>query len=155
MSKRHDNSYFIEENSQNFKKQCTIRLFLNTSQEPMVGPVIDDEAVTLPTQMGLVHDPPNLSVPQNFDSPDGFMEDDGFNCSIQEGWSRRQGSQLSGILEEGIPMALLRQDQGSFLLPLVILGPAEREITSGVPETKIYIREAEAHRCGVERLQEG
>ena len=103
MSKRHDNSYFIEENSQNFKKQYTIRLFLNTSQEPMVGPVVDDEAVTLPTQMGPVHDPPNLSLPQNFDSPDGFMEDDGFNGPYKKDGPDSKGRSFQGSWRKEFP----------------------------------------------------
>ena len=42
MSKRPDSSYFPEGNPENFKKQCTISLFFNTSQEQMIGPVVDD-----------------------------------------------------------------------------------------------------------------
>ena len=62
----------------------------------MVGPAVDDEAVTLPTQMGLVHDPPNLSVPQNFDSPDGFMEDDGFNGPYKKDGPDGKGRSFQG-----------------------------------------------------------
>ena len=75
MSKRPDDRYFLEGNPENYKKQCTMA-FINTSQEPMVGPVVDDEAVIPPTQICLVHNHPNLSVPQIFNSPDGFMEDE-------------------------------------------------------------------------------
>ena len=110
---------------QEFQKAVHYKAFVNTSQEPMVGPVVDDEYVSLPIQMGLVHDHPNVSVPHTFYSTDGFMGNDGFIFQryIQEGLPRRQGSQLLGILE-GLPMALLRQNQGSFHLSLVQLGLA-------------------------------
>ena len=62
----------------------------------MVGPVVDDESVTLPTQMELVHDDPNVSVTHTFDSPDGFMQDDGFKGPYKKDGPEVKGRSLKG-----------------------------------------------------------
>ena len=53
--------------------------------------------------MGLVHDPPNLSVPQNFDSPDGFMEDDGFNGPYKKDFPDGNGRSFQGSWKKEFP----------------------------------------------------
>ena len=103
MSKRPNNSHFLEGNSENFKKQSTIRLFLNASQESISGPVLDDECVIPPTQLGLFNDPPNLSVPQIFDSPDGFMEDDGFKGPYKKDGPEGKGCSFQGSWKHDFP----------------------------------------------------
>ena len=62
----------------------------------MIGPVVDDGAVTPPTQISLVHDPSNLSVPQILDSPDGYMEDDGFKGPYKKDGPDGKGRSFQG-----------------------------------------------------------
>ena len=60
-----------------------------------------DESVIPPTQLGLFNDP--LSVPQIFEPPDGFMEDDGFKGPYKKDDPDGKGRSFQGSWKNDFP----------------------------------------------------